>query len=85
VPTLTISLTDEMESFIVNRIDDGRFRDAGEVVQAALMTLQREEREADLRLSRLRASIDEGESSGIADGNAFLRIRQLLQPAAGGK
>jgi len=54
-------------------------------MQAALRVLEREEREFDVRLSRLRNSIDEGDASGIADGNVFTRMRELLKPQNGGR
>jgi hypothetical protein len=40
--------------------------------------LEREEREYEAKLAALRAAIDEGDSSGIADGDVFARVRETL-------
>lgn len=53
------------------------------MVRAGLRTLQREEQEFQAKLVALRAAIDEGDSSGIARGNVFARVRKSLKlPAA---
>jgi hypothetical protein len=45
--------------------------------------VQREEQEFQAKLVALRAAIDEGDSSGIARGNVFARVRKSLKfPAA---
>ncbi len=85
MPTRSVQLTDELDRFIVNRIEHGRYGDANEVIRAALKVLEREEKEFDVRMKKLRASIDEGDSSGIAQGNVFSRLRDALKPAAEGK
>ena len=51
---------------------------ASEVVRAVLRTLEREEQEYTAKLDRLRAAIDEGDASGIAEGDPFARVRQAL-------
>ena len=80
MPTRNIQLTDELDRFIVGRIENGRYENAHEVIAAALRVLEREEREFDVRLKKVRASIDEGDSSGIAEGNVFSRLRAALKP-----
>jgi len=40
--------------------------------------LEREERRFEAKLAALRASIDEGDASGVAKGNSFNRVRQTL-------
>jgi Arc/MetJ-type ribon-helix-helix transcriptional regulator len=49
------------------------------VVRAGLRTLQREEQEFEAKLVAIRAAIDEGDSSGIARGNVFARVRKSLK------
>ena len=49
------------------------------MVRAGLRTLQREEQEFEAKLVALRAAIDEGDSSGIARGNVFARVRKSLK------
>ena len=43
------SLTPEIEAFIVSRIASGRFRNASEVVRAALRLLEEDERRREAR------------------------------------
>ena len=41
-------------------------------------TLEREEQEYAAKLESLRAAIDEGDESGIAEGNVFARVLETL-------
>ena len=43
IPTRNVSLTPEIEAFIVGRVASGRFRSASEVVRAALRLLEENE------------------------------------------
>jgi Arc/MetJ-type ribon-helix-helix transcriptional regulator len=47
-------------------------------MRAARRALEREERGHQAKLSSLRAAIDEGDASGVADDNVFTRVRQKL-------
>jgi antitoxin ParD1/3/4 len=76
MPTRNVSLTVEQDRFVASRIEEGRYGNASEVVRAALRTLEREEREFEVKLAALRTAIDEGDASGIARGIAFARIRK---------
>ena len=40
--------------------------------------VEREERTFEAKLAALRTAIDEGDTSGIAEGNPFERVRQTL-------
>jgi hypothetical protein len=51
-------------------------------VRAALRTLEREEREYEAKLATLRAAIDQGDASGIAEGDVFARVRKTLKLSA---
>jgi antitoxin ParD1/3/4 len=79
MPTRNVNLTDELDSFVSEKIESGRYENASEVVRAALRTLEREERQFEAKLVALRAAIDEGDASGAAEGDSFGRIRQKLQ------
>ena len=85
MPTRNVNLTVQQDRFIASRIEEGRYGNASEVVRAALRTLDREEREFELKLAALRAAIDEGDTSGIVKGNAFARIRKSLKLPATAK
>ena len=42
-------------------------------------TLERLLAEEEAKLAALRTAIDEGDASGVADGNPFARVRQALK------
>jgi len=79
MPTRNINLTKELDRFVARKVQTGHYESASEVVRAGLRTLEREEREYELKLARLRHAIDEGEASGIARGDVFGRIRRQLK------
>ena len=83
MPTRNVNLTGKLDRFVANKVKAGLYDNASEVVRAGLRTLQREEQEFQAKLVALRAAIDEGNSSGIARGNVFARVRKSLKlPAA---
>lgn len=75
MPTRNVNLTDELDQFILDKVKTGRYENASEVVRAALRSLERDEREYEEKLAALRAAIDEGDASGIAEGDVFARLR----------
>ena len=79
MPTRNVNLTDELDSFVVAKIESGRYENASEVVRAALRTLEREEQQFEAKIAALRNAIDKGDASGVAEGNSFERVRQKLQ------
>lgn len=78
MPTRNVNLTDELDSFVLKKVKSGRYENASEVVRAALRTLEREEQQYEAKLAALRSAIDEGDASGIAEGNPFGRVREKL-------
>jgi antitoxin ParD1/3/4 len=81
MPTRNVNLTDEMDRFVSAKIESGRYESASEVVRAALRTLEREEREFEVKLETLRNAIDEGDASGVAADGVFARVRKSLAVA----
>jgi antitoxin ParD1/3/4 len=79
MPTRNVNLTPELDSFVLARVESGRFENASEVVRAALRTLEREERLYETKLEALRAAIDEGDASGVAKGDVFAQVRKTLK------
>ena len=79
MPTRNVNLTDELERFVLTKVESGRYENASEVVRAALRILEREEEQYEAKLGALRAAIDEGDASGIAEGNVFGRVRKALK------
>jgi len=82
MPTRNVNLTQELDRFVLASVESGRFENASEVVRAALRTLEREQRFFEAKLEALRAAIDEGDASGVAEGDVFAQVREALLLAA---
>lgn len=59
----TVELDEGSAAFLDAQLSQGRFHDAGAVLQAGLRRLEEDEK----RLETLRALIAEGEASGVSD------------------
>ena len=79
MPTRNVNLTEELDRFVLKKVKTGRYENASEVVRAALRTLEREEQEYEAKLAVLRAAIDEGDASGIAEDGVFERVLESLK------
>lgn len=79
MPTRNVNLTKELDRFVLARVKSGRFENASEVVRAALRTLERDEQFYKAKLEALRAAIDEGDASGVAQGDVFAQVRKTLK------
>jgi len=79
MPTRNVNLTDELDRFVLEKVESGRYENASEVVRAGLRTLEREERRYEAKLIALRSAIDEGDASGTAKGDVFERVREALK------
>ena len=79
MPTRNVSLTDELDRFVAKKVRTGRYENASEVVRAGLRTLEREEQQFEAKLAALRAAIDEGDTSGVAEGDSFRRVSKALR------
>lgn len=79
MPTRNVNLTDELDQFVLAKVESGRYENASEVVRAALRTLEHEEEQYEAKLARLRIAIDAGDASGVARGNSFARVRKALK------
>jgi antitoxin ParD1/3/4 len=79
MPTRNVNLTEELDNFVLAKIDSGRYENASEVIRAALRTLEREEQQFEAKLAALRISIDQGDNSGVAPGDSFQRVRRTLK------
>lgn len=78
MPTRNVNLTEELDRFILAKIETGRYENASEVVRDALRSLEREDRTYEAKLAALRAAIDEGDASGIFEGDPFVSVREEL-------
>ncbi len=74
MPTRNVNLTEELDRFVLARVESGRYENASEVVRSALRILEREEQQYEIKLAALRTAIDEGEASGESD----LSVPQIM-------
>jgi antitoxin ParD1/3/4 len=79
MPTRNVNLTSDLDRFVAAKVKSGRYENASEVVRAGLRTLERDEKQFEAKLARLRAAIDAGDASGIARGNVFGRVRKAIK------
>jgi putative addiction module CopG family antidote len=74
--TQSMSLTSEFEEFATELVKSGRYANGEEVLRAAMTALRREECDDAAKEVLLIEAIEEGEASGIAEGDVFARIRE---------
>jgi antitoxin ParD1/3/4 len=77
MPTRNVNLTDELDRFVAKKVKTGRYENASEVVRAGLRTLEEQQYEA--KIAALKAAIDAGDASGIAEGKVLGRVRKALK------
>src|SRR5438045_9154077 len=75
MPTRNVNLTAELERFILDKVESGRYENASVVVRAALRTLEREEEQYEADVAALRMAVDVGDASGFAEENGLARVR----------
>jgi antitoxin ParD1/3/4 len=78
MPTRNVNLTKELDRFVLSKVESGRYENASEVVRTALRNLEREEQQYEAKLAALRAAIDDGDASGVAEGDVFASVREAL-------
>jgi antitoxin ParD1/3/4 len=71
-----MSLTSEFEEFATELVKSGRYANEAEVLRAAMTALRREECDDAAKEAFLIEAIEEGEASGIAEGDVFARVRE---------
>lgn len=81
--SLTVTLPDDLDAFIRERVAAGRFADPSEAIQAAIALLERTEREGELTRDQIRREIllgiEQVEAGQVRDGDlAFREIREKL-------
>jgi len=82
MPTRNVNLTEELDRFVLSKVESGRYENASEVIRAALRNLERQEQEFQAKLTTLRSAIDDGDSSGLARGDVFAQARRALSKHA---
>jgi antitoxin ParD1/3/4 len=84
MPTRNVNLTPELDQFVASKVKEGLYANASEVMRTGLRLLEREEREYEEKLAVLRAAIDDGLASGVAEPGVFERLREELNLPKGG-
>ena len=75
MPTRNVNLTSELDQFIAAKVEAGLYANASEVMRAALRLLELSERENETKIAALRAAIDKGIASGVAEPGTIERLR----------
>lgn len=77
----SISLGNYFDEFVKNRIEEGRFKNASEVIRAGLRLLEQEENKS----IALKKAIQEGIDSGVAkDFNPKSHLEQMKSARSNG-
>jgi len=76
MPTRNVNLPKGLDRFIASSVKKGSYSNASEVMRTALRLLEKEEREFEEKMAALRAGIQEGLDSGVAQPGMFSRVRK---------
>ncbi|WP_353138268.1 type II toxin-antitoxin system ParD family antitoxin [Pseudopedobacter sp.] len=71
----SVSLGNYFENFVENRISEGRYKNASEVIRAGLRLLEEEEN----KVQALKNAIQEGINSGIAENFDAKKHLEILK------
>lgn len=82
MPTRNVSLTKELDQFVASKVKEGLYANASEVMRTALRLLEKQEREYEEKMAVLRAAIDEGLASGVAEPGVFERLDAYIAELA---
>jgi antitoxin ParD1/3/4 len=85
MPTRNVSLPEKLDQFITAKVASGDYANASEVMRTALRLLEKEEREYEEKMAALRAAIDKGLASGIAEPGVFERLDAYIEELAAGE
>ena len=81
-PELAAAVGDRLKAFVADRVRSGRYRDAAEVLRAALLLLESHEVPEGLPSdAEIREMVEEGDASGVVDEDPaifFDRLRAKL-------
>ena len=82
--TVNISITPELDAFLQNRVQSGRYQTTSEVVREGLRLLERQEMERDEAFRQLKAKLKRGaaqaDAGQLLDGDeVFKELAQLIE------
>lgn len=70
----SVSLGEPLNAFATSLVASGRYGSVSEVVRAGLRLLE----EREMKMSALRAAIDEGASSPVSEGYSLARVMERI-------
>ena len=79
MPTRNINLTAELDRYIEESVQSGRYSDASDVIRAAIRALRQSEEEDKARVEALRVAIQEGFDSGLYEGDPWARVDEMIR------
>jgi antitoxin ParD1/3/4 len=82
MPSRNVSLTEELDRYVQQRVQSGDYDSASEVVRAAIRALQQSEAEDLAKVEALKVAIQEGFDSGIYEGDVVAEMRALIRRRA---
>jgi antitoxin ParD1/3/4 len=75
--SLNVSLTPKLEKFVHDRVSEGRYQTASEVVREGLRLLEQEERRREAALKALKAKLKRGIAQ--ADRGEFVTPEEVMK------
>lgn len=83
MPTRNVSLTEELDSFVEERVKSGEYDNASEVIRAAIRELKQSEEEDKARVRALRRAVAEGFRGPVLDGPTMMaELRERIRTKA---
>ncbi|MGK7901560.1 MAG: type II toxin-antitoxin system ParD family antitoxin [Hormoscilla sp.] len=78
---MNVLLTSELEEFVQEKVNTGKYQSASEVIIVALQLLEQQDRIRQMRIDKLRAEIaigiEQGDRGEVFDGEDV--VRELLE------
>ncbi len=84
MPTRNVSLPDELDNYVEQKVQSGHYDNASEVIRAAIRELQQSEEEDKAKVEALRVAITEGLQGPFLDGpDVMAQLRERVHVRAG--
>ena len=76
--SIVAHLPDHLARFAEAEVAAGRFTSVDDVIEAGVETLRKRQERYDAKIKALDAALEEGERSGMFEGDAFASVRAEL-------
>jgi putative addiction module CopG family antidote len=74
MPSRNVNLPPDLDDFVLTMVEGGRYSSVGEMLEAAVRALNREERTQEGKRIQLQPAVDKGNASRIAEIDAFRKL-----------